>query len=116
MLLVACDDLGIQPARQIDLTGEWDWIDGTTEFPHSCGSPATIRYLSDGKYFYFGELGTWRLEGDALTEVATDITTNNDTEHAPIGRPFVSTLRWIDENRFSKRYANGNFIEFRRCP
>ena len=32
-----------------------------------------------------------------------------------IGKEFVSTIRWVDENTFLKRLADGSELAFLRC-
>ena len=115
--LAACDVVGIQPAKKIELTGEWDWMDGHSEFPKVCGSDGTIQYHADGSFSLWGEAGTWRLDGEALTETVTDIDwLHSDRPAEEIGKANVSTVKWLDQNTFLKRYADGDLQAFRRCP
>ena len=115
--LAGCDALGIQPAEQIELAGEWDWMDGHSEFPKVCGSHATIQYLPNGIYTLWGEAGTWRLERTVLTETMTDFDPLHvDRSPEDIGKKYISTLEWVDRNTFLKRMANGEVLAFRRCP
>ena len=116
LLLAGCDAVGIQRARQAELLGEWDWDDAQSKYPQACGSPTTIRYLSQGKYIYLTEVGTWSLQGQVLTETATDFAKENDMEPPELGRPYVSTLHWLGPDSFAKRYADGDTRTFRRCP
>jgi len=87
------------------------------EYPLACGSHGPITYRSDGSYSYWGEAGTWRLEGDVLTETLTSIDApNSDRSTGEIGKAVVSTVQWIDRARFLKRFADGTTNEFRLCP
>lgn len=115
--LSGCDAIGIQPARKIGLAGEWDLPETLAEEPRECGSPTNFWYFPDGKYYYWGELGKWNLNGQTLTETATDYTIESDFPPDPpqLGRPFTTQLRWIDQNRFTKRYSDGTELIFRRC-
>lgn len=115
--LTGCDALGIQPAEQIELTGEWDWMDGHSEFPKVCGSHGTIQYLPNGKYTLWGEEGIWRLERSVLTETMTDFDpVHVDRSPGDIGKQHIANLEWVDRNTFLKRTANGEVLAFRRCP
>jgi hypothetical protein len=112
ILLAACGGK-TSPA----LTGEWVMMDGSMEFPQACGSHGPITYTPDGKYSIWGEAGTWRLDGEALTETMTGFDPMHmDRMDEDIGKPVASTLRWLDPDRFSKRFADGSVREFRRCP
>lgn len=115
--LAGCDALGIQTAEQIELAGEWDWMDGHSEFPKVCGSHGTIQYLPDGKYTLWGEAGIWRLERTVLTETMTGFDPLHvDRSPEDFGKKSISTLEWVDRNTFLKRMANDEVMAFRRCP
>jgi hypothetical protein len=117
VLLAACDSLGTQRSKQIELAGEWDWMDGFTQFPIACGSDVTIQYQPNGQYSLFGEGGTWDLNGSTLTEAMTALDPiHSDATPADIGKKYVSTLRWVDENTFAKQYSDGDVMAFLRCP
>ena len=105
-----------QPNRDW-LPGEWVMMDGVLQYPLACGAHGPITYEADGTYFLWGEAGAWRLDSNVLTETMTGFEPLHiDRSDADIGKPYVSTLRWIDRNRFSKRFADGTTSEFRRCP
>ena len=92
-------------------------MDGFYEFPQVCGSDTTIVYDSNGNWHLFGRHGTWRLDGEVLTETMTGFDPLHD-EGPPedVGKPLVSTLRWVDRNTFVKRRSAGDELAFRRCP
>lgn len=116
LLLAACDGFGIQRARHIELQGEWDWMDGYSEFPQVCGSDGTIQYHADGTFSLWGEAGTWRLEGEVLTEAMTAFDPLHvDRSAQDIGKKYVSTIKWVDQNTFLKRRTDGELMAFRRC-
>jgi hypothetical protein len=92
-------------------------MDGHSEFPQVCGSHGTIQYHADGTYSLWGESWTWRLEGEVLTEALTDFDPLHvDRSKDDIGKEHVSTIRWVDQNTFLKRRADGSELAFRRCP
>ena len=114
--LASCTVNSPQPDRSW-LAGEWVMMDGVVRFPLTCGSTARLRYDVDGSYSLWGEAGTWRLNGSVLTETMSGFEPLHvDRSVADVGRPYVSTLRWIDRDRFLKRFVDGSVREFRRCP
>ena len=97
------------------LVGAWlplkDWDS------YLCKTSGPVRYYSDGIFGSGVDIGTWQISGDVLTEIVTASSPEQeDWSPEDIGRPFVSTLRWLDEDRFLKRYADGTEMAFRRCP
>jgi hypothetical protein len=110
--LVACSG-----RASYSLAGEWDWTDGHSEFPKVCGSDGTVQYHLDGSYTLWGEAGKWRLDSDALTEAMTGFDSLHvDRPAEDIGKAYVSTIKWVDQNTFLKRRADGSELAFRRCP
>ena len=98
------------------LVGIWLMIEDDTQFPLACESGLPIRYDSNGRYFTYEEIGTWRLDGGRLTETATEL---NDTveERAPeLGRPYVSQVEHTGPDELRKTFAGGEQATFRRCP
>jgi len=92
-------------------------MDGYSEFPQVCGTHGTIQYHPDGSYTMWGESGTWRLEGDLLTEALTAFDPLHvDRTADEIGEKYVSTVQWVDQHTFLKRFADGEVRAFRRCP
>jgi hypothetical protein len=119
LLLVAiagCGGSGLRPERSW-LAGEWVMMDGVVQHPLVCGSHGPITYKADGTYLLWGEVGTWRLDGNALTEAMTGFDPIHiDRSPADVGKPVVSKLEWTGRDRFLKRFASGNIREFLRCP
>jgi len=102
---------------RFELAGEWVMTGDALVFPLACDSDGPITYRADGSYSLWGEAGTWRLNGDALTETLGGFDAlHSDRTADEIGKPILSTIAWIDENRFTKRFADGSKSEFRRCP
>lgn len=115
--LAACDALGVQEARQIELAGEWDWMDGHTLFPNSCGSDTTFQFEPDGRYYTWGISGTWSLKGEVFTMTITDFDPlHQDIPPEEINKPHMAILRWVDPNTFVTRDAGGAELTFRCCP
>lgn len=114
LLLAGCDAVGIQRARQAELVGEWDWDDAQSRYPQACGSQLTLRYFPNGEYYLLGVIGTWRLQGNVLTETGLSYV-HDDLGPDDIGQTYVSTLQWIDPNTFAKPNVNGELVKFRRC-
>ena len=98
------------------LAGTWLMIGPDLEFPLACASGLPIAYRSDGTYGLFDEEGTWRLEGDRLTETMTEILETAEPEPERVGRPYQSRIRRTGPNAFMKTYADGATELFRRCP
>jgi hypothetical protein len=86
------------------------------EFPLACSSGLPIAYNANGTYDLFEDSGTWRLEGERLTEVATQIHDSSGEDAAQIGRPYVSRIDRTGPDQFRKTYADGSVETFRRCP
>lgn len=106
-----------RPTDQAKLVGAWLMLEDGISYPQGCESSAPIRYYADGSFALFAETGTWRLNDNVLTEVATAADRNHpDSEGTVVGKPYVSELSFIDENRFTKKFSDGAVREFRRCP
>lgn len=117
MVLMLVSLAGCQRATSHSLAGEWVMMDGVLQFPRVCGAHGPITYSADGQYSLWGEAGTWRLDDGKLTETMTGVEPMHvDRSPEEIGKPDVSTIRWLDRDRFTKRFADGSVFEFRRCP
>lgn len=116
LLLHGCTGAGPQHPTQAWLIGAWLEMSGGTKYPLACESDLPIQYESDGIYSLLEEVGTWRLDGDVLTEVATETTEAGDPAEVEIGRRYVSTIQPLGKDRLLKRLANGQVLELRRCP
>jgi len=117
LLISLASCTGTNDPERPALAGEWVMMGDVLEYPLACGSHGPVTYRSEGSYSYWGEAGTWRLDGDVLTETLTSIdAVNSDRSTGDIGKPVVSTIQWIDRARFLKRFADGSTNEFRLCP
>ena len=94
------------------LAGTWLLIQPDLRFPAACASGLPIRYDPDGTSHLFGERGTWRLDGDRLTETIVA----SDEEDAQLGRIVVNRIRRAGPNRMLKTFEDGETETFRRCP
>ncbi len=48
-----------------------DWLVGIWSFEKECATDFAVHYNADGKLENSGETGTWKLEGDTITETIT---------------------------------------------
>jgi hypothetical protein len=85
-------------------------------FPLGCESDIGITYLPNGTYRLLEESGTWRLDGDRLTETPTEAHEAAQPGTVQIGKPLTSRLQWQGPDTFLKTCPNGEAITFRRCP
>ncbi|MDQ8756437.1 hypothetical protein RCO27_09365 [Sphingosinicella sp. LHD-64] len=115
LLLAGCATTS-GPSSTPWLSGLWIGMEEGVEYPLACASGLPIRYLAGGRYEIFEERGTWRLDGDRLTETATEATGAGDEGTPEIGRPYVSRIARDGDGAFVKTYADGAQTRFRRCP
>ena len=113
-LLQGC--AGPQTSPREWLVGDWLEMSAETKHPLQCASDVGITYKTDGSYSLLEEIGTWRLEGNVLTETATEAADAGDPAEVEAGRPYVSTIRKLSKDRFEKRLADGQILDYRRCP
>ena len=111
ILLAACATTPRDGAAESWLVGTWLMPDDSTPFPLGCESDQPIRYDADGRFAVYEESGTWRLDGDRLTETLTE-----GGEPAEIGRPHVSRVERSGPDAFVKSWEAGEPLTFRRCP
>jgi hypothetical protein len=96
------------------LAGRWLGLHKGVRFPLGCDSGEPIFYRDDGKYMAEGVIGTWRLQGDRLTETATQV--EEPGEPGAVGRPYVTRIAWEGPDTFIKTFPGGRRMPFRRCP
>ena len=117
LLLAGC---ATTPRRQSHgghwLVGTWLMLAEDIEHPLACASGLPIAYAPSGTYQLFDESGRWRLDGDRLTEIATEITDPGEEGVPEIGRLYVSRIERRGPDEFRKTFADGNTETFRRCP
>jgi hypothetical protein len=125
-LLLLCFTLLVTACSTTDWARETatpEWLVGTWLMAHegdrdliACASSAPIAYAPDGTYNLFEERGTWHLEGNRLTETATEAYETADPGTVQIGRPYVSRIERVGPDEFLKTYASGERETFLRCP
>lgn len=116
--LVALAAMLQQPASQW-IVGTWVWAEEGQPAPIAeCESGLRVIYTADGTYRFLGEAGDWRLEGDRLTEIAGEVSTDHWRPDAAseVGQPWVARIERLDPARFVKHYEAGNRLVFHRCP
>jgi hypothetical protein len=96
------------PAR---LVGIWLPLSPGDKFPIACESDAPIRYSSDGTYRVQEGVGSWRLQGDRLTETAPA-----SNGRVKSGRSYVSRIAWDGSDKIVKTMPDGRRVTLRRCP
>jgi hypothetical protein len=111
LLLAACATTPREGAADTWLVGTWLMPDESTPFPLGCESDQPIRYEADGRFAVYEESGTWRLDGDRLTETLTEA-----GEPGDIGRHTVTRVVPSGPDAFVKHWPDGASATFRRCP
>lgn len=110
-LLSACATPRLPVTGQPWLVGNWVVVgEGGSPYPDACESDAPVHYDARGTYSMDAEAGTWRLEGDRLTESPTA------GETAEVDRPTNSRVDHSGPDEFRKFFADGRSLLFRRCP
>ncbi|HEX8192633.1 MAG TPA: hypothetical protein VF552_07000 [Allosphingosinicella sp.] len=116
-LLSACATTGAGTAPTPQwLVGSWLMMDPGERNLVACASFAPIGYEADGDYVLFDERGTWRLDGDRLTETATEVDDPQAPGASAIGQPQTSRIARTGRDSFVKTFASGGRAIFRRCP
>lgn len=64
-----------QPSRDGSLKS---WLVGTWSFEDNCGSDFLVHYKPDGTVENSGDTGTWKVDGETVTEVITDRFNNGE--------------------------------------
>lgn len=119
LLLAGCATTPVPPSARSSSWIVGTWLGVETDADRdlvACDSGLPIGYRADGTYVLFEERGTWRLDGDRLTEVVKEIHETADSSEAEIDRPYVSRVRRVDGNSFVKTFADGGRMLFLRCP
>ena len=115
-LLGGCATTGAPGRGDARLVGTWLVLSNEIEFPLACASGLPITYNGDRTYDLFEAYGTWRLDGDRLTETPTGATEVEDPAEIPIGVPFISRIEWRGPDTIVKTLADGTVETLRRCP
>jgi hypothetical protein len=93
-----------------------EWIIGTWSFDTSCATDFLIRYDADGRLDNAGEVGSWRAEGDRLTETVTERLEQGGDAPEKLARPIVRTyaVRRTDSSRGIITFENRD-VPIQRC-
>jgi hypothetical protein len=68
-----------------------EWLIGTWSFDTSCATDFLIRYEGDGRLDNAGEVGTWALADDQLTETVTERFENGGEAPVRVDPPTMRT-------------------------
>lgn len=98
------------------LVGTWLGVQPGVTFPLGCDSGEPVRYDGDGRYAGPGARGTWRLQGDTLTETMTETDAEEGDPAAKTGEAYESRIAWQGADTLVKTFADGTRMTFRRCP
>lgn len=105
----------VEGARQGSLVGAWAPVTNIDD-PSACAGDTGIRYAADGTYETLHQVGTWRLDGDRLTETPTEATDAADPDRVKIGEPITTRVGWQGPDRITITGADGQEMTLRRCP
>jgi hypothetical protein len=100
------------------LSGSWLLIKEESDRDlAACASGLPIAYNADGTYTLFEESGTWRLTGDKLVEVATEVHEDvASAEEVALGKEYVSRIERLGPDEMRKLFADGVTMTLLRCP
>lgn len=102
--------------RQGKLVGIWAPVTVNVDDSSICSGDTGIQYFSDGTYETLYQLGNWRLDGDKLTETATEATDAAEPDSIKIGHPIATRVRWQGPDTIVITGADGQQMKLRRCP
>jgi hypothetical protein len=108
-LVAGCATPGPVPTADW-LVGTWLRTDQGVEYPRLCDTGLPIHYSADGTWQVFEGNGTWRLEGDRLTEVTLD------TAADEIPPPATFRIVRAGADEFRRIGSDGAVATLRRCP
>ncbi|AJP73386.1 hypothetical protein [Sphingomonas hengshuiensis] len=93
-----------------------DWVIGSWSFDTSCATDFIIHYEADGALDNAGEVGTWMLDGDMLTETVVERFENGGEAPVKLDPPVIRTYRIAqrDGNHGTIRIEN-RVVPILRC-
>lgn len=94
------------------------WLVGLWAFGDSCDSGFTVQYDADGTVDNSGETGTWKLEGDKITETITEKFEMGDEAPKKLDPPKVRSfpVQRVDHNHgVVTSPFNGAKVPILRC-
>lgn len=98
--------------------GMAEWLVGHWAFGDDCASDFTVQYNADGTVDNSGEMGTWKLDNDKITETITEKFEMGDEAPQKVEPAKVRSfpVERIDHNhgRITSPF-NGNKVPILRC-
>ena len=99
---------GADVAPDLAKIGLRDWLIGTWSFEESCSTDFIAHYNADGTLDNGGDIGTWTLDGDRVTETITERFESGGEDSIKINPPEKRSYRVIRSD------ATHGVIEFER--
>ena len=95
-----------------------EWLVGIWSFEKECATDFAVHFNADGSVENSGDGGTWKLEGDKITETITERFEMGGEAPAKVDPPEVRsyTVERIDQNHgVVTSPFNGNKVPILRC-
>ena len=104
-------DTAALPAGGMD-----QWLAGTWSFDKDCATDFIVTYEPGGKLDNSGEMGTWKLDGDTITETVTSKLDNGGEDEVKVDPPTVRSYTVVrtDQNHGVLTYQ-GKKVPILRC-
>ena len=93
-----------------------EWLEGRWTLdrdPLNCSFIGTIDYHAAGTYNSHDEGGSWRIDGNRITEVSTWV--RRDPDGRLTGRSQVDRIYRIGPNSLLRIFDDGRWVQLRRC-
>lgn len=114
----ASESIAAQPEANatVDPTQLRGWLVGTWSFDAGCATDFIIRYDADGKLDNAGDSGTWKLDGNVVTETVTEKTESGGEAPVKVDPPEVRsyTVARADQTHGTIAYQGRN-VSIQRC-
>ena len=96
--------------------GMVQWLAGTWSFEKECATDFIVTYEPGGKLDNSGEMGTWKLDGDTITETVTSKLDNGGEDEVKVDPPTVRSYTVVrtDQNHGVLTYQ-GKKVPILRC-
>lgn len=105
-----------EPTRAADKGGDLKrWLTGVWSYDDSCGSDYAVRFDADGRIDNYGDIGRWKVEGDAVVQTITQ-TQELGMEPEPVTPPRVTRFTIARDGADSGAILfEGRRIPIKRC-